>query len=202
MMRILFFLLWDIISSRHFLPFDVMSHSLFIIFDIISSQCFILFDILSRSASITFVLISFRCHLPFDTWPFRLFLPFNVFTVHFLSHSTFCPSTFLPSEFFTSTYCRWVVTIYWIYQIDAMVRMLHGKSQPSAGYLPEGSHGKSESATCRIPVRWWYCRYQPGELYRLDRRHRKCMLAAWYLPDDGECELAVWYRPDGCHGQN
>ncbi len=88
------FIIFDIISIRHFLPF-VMSHSAFITFDIISSQCFLLFVILSRSAFITFVLMSFNNYLPLDILSFQRFFYYSdVFSVDLLSHSPFRPSTF------------------------------------------------------------------------------------------------------------
>ncbi len=42
------FIIFDIISGRHFLPFDIMSQLAFIIFNIISSWRFLLFDVFSH----------------------------------------------------------------------------------------------------------------------------------------------------------
>jgi hypothetical protein len=64
-------------------------------------------------------LFTFLHYVPFDVhylrsdvlllFTIRCFLPWNIFPVHLLSHSTFCPSTFVyRRRFFTSTFCRWI----------------------------------------------------------------------------------------------
>jgi hypothetical protein len=88
------FIIFIMISSRHFLPFEIMSlsHSMFIRFYLIFSQHFLLFDVWSRSAFITFVLMSCRRYLQFDVFPirrfftlwgffFRRFVPFDILSV-------------------------------------------------------------------------------------------------------------------------